>query len=120
MSVLCITFCLSIAVSAEPRYSDNCTITLGLTYSSSGASCYAKIKGSAGTTGISNCTLSLEDSSGNVVKSWTNLSVSGSILSVSKTTSSVVKGETYTLSITATVTRNGTSETVSDSITKTY
>lgn len=113
-------FCLSTSVSAEPRYSDNSTITLGLSYSLSGASCYARIKGSAGTTSISNCTVTLTDGKGSVVKSWTNLSATGTTLSISKTVSGVTKGETYTLSITATINRNGSSETVYDSISKTY
>lgn len=113
-------FCLSISVFAEPRYSDSSSITLSLSYSSSGASCYARIKGSTGTSGISDCTVTLTDSKGNVVKSWTNLSATGTTLTFSRTASGVTKGETYTLSITATVKRNGSSETVSDSVTKTY
>lgn len=120
LTVLCIMFCLSISVSAEPRYSDNSTITLGLSYSLSGASCYARIKGSTGTTSISNCTVTLTDSKGSVVKSWTNLSATGTTLTFSKTASGVTKGESYTLSVTATVNRNGSSENVSDSVTKTY
>lgn len=119
-TVLCVIFCLSISVSAEPRYSDNCSITLKLTYSSSGASCYARIKGNTGTTSISNCNVTLTDSSGDTVKSWTNLSANGTTLIFSKTASGVTKGETYTLSVTATVKRNGSSETVSDSVTRTY
>lgn len=112
--------CLSISVFAEPRYSDTHKITLSLTYSASGAECYARITGSAGTTSISNCTVTLTDSKGNMVKSWTNLSATGTTLTISKTASGVTKGETYTLSVTATVNRNGSSETVSDSVSKTY
>ncbi len=37
-----------------------------------------------------------------------------------KNGSGVTKGETYTLSVTATVKTNGSSENVSDSVTKTY
>lgn len=113
-------FCLSISVAAEPRYSDNCTITQNLSFSSSEASCYTRIKGKTGTTGISNCTITLTDSNGGVVKSWKNLSATGSTLTFLKTVSGVTKGETYTLSVTATVKTNGSSEEVSDSITKTY
>ena len=77
-------------------------------------------KRKTGTTGISNCTITLTDSNGSVVKSWKNLSATGSTLTFLKTVSGVTKGETYTLSVTATVKTNGSSENVSDSVTKTY
>lgn len=104
----------------QPRYSDTSSITLSLSFSSSGAVCYGKITGASGATSVSNCTATLTDSKGNVVKSWTNLSSSSSTLVFSKTASNVKKGETYTLSVTATVKRNSSSEFVSDTISKTY
>lgn len=114
-------FCLGMSVYAQPRYSDNNRIVLSLTFSSSkGATCYGKITGDVGTTSITNCTVTLTDSNGNPIKSWSNLSSAGSTLIFSKTASEVTKGETYTLSVTAEVHRNGSSETVSDSITATY
>ena len=59
-------------------------------------------------------------SNGDVIASWNNLSSAGAILAFTKTTSDITKGETYTLSVTATVNRNGSSENVSASVTKTY
>lgn len=113
--------CLGISVCAQPRYSDNNRIILSLTFSASkGATCYGKITGDSGTTSITNCTVTLSDSDGNIVKSWSNLSSTGATLIFSKTATKVTKGESYTLSVTANVHRNGSSEIVSDSITATY
>ncbi len=42
------------------------------------------------------------------------------MLVCSKTTSNITKGETYTLSVSAYVNRNGSSEYVSDSVSKKY
>lgn len=120
MLTLSLIFCMSIPLAAQARYSDNNNITLKLTYSSSGADCYAKIIGDIGTTSITNCTISLTDTNGNVVAVWGNLSSTGGILIASKTATGVTKGKTYILSISATVNRNGVHEVVSDSLTKTY
>lgn len=119
-------FCLATTVSAETnnynnnsiesRYSNNHRITISL----DGTSCYAKILGSVGTTSITNGKLVLEDDNGNEVDSWSDLSSYGSTLIVSKTASGMVSGETYTLTISAYVNRNGSSEYVSESITATY
>ena len=107
-------------VYAKPRYSNNNKITLSITYSSDEAVCYVKIIGDIGTTSITNCTVSLTDSNGNEVKSWSNLSSQSTMLICTKTASSVTKGETYTLSVSAYVNRNGSSEHVTDSISKKY
>ena len=107
-------------VYAKPRYSNNNKITLSITYSSDEAVCYVKIKGDIGTTSITNCTVSLTDSNGNEVKSWSNLSSQSTMLICTKTASSVTKGETYTLSVSAYINRNGSSEHVTDSISKKY
>ena len=112
--------CSSVLVYAEPRYSNNNKITLSITFSENEAVCYAKIKGDTGTTSITNCTISLKDSNGNEVKSWSNLSSKSPMLVCSKTTSNITKGETYTLSVSAYVNRNGSSEYVSDSVSKKY
>lgn len=120
MLTLSLLFCMGIPLAAQARYSDNNNITLQLTFSSGGANCYTKIVGSAGTTSITNCTMTLKDSSGTVVKTWSSLPSTGGILIASKTATGVTKGKTYTLSISATVNRNGTSERVSDSVTATY
>lgn len=101
-------------------YSDDNQITCSLSFSSNKASCFVEIIGAQGTTSISDCTVTLTDSKGNEVKSWSGLSAIGSKLTVSKSATGVVKGEKYTLSVTATVHRNGSTETVSDSFTATY
>lgn len=109
-----------IPVQAQLYYDTNTDITLTLNFSSNGASCYAKIIGGNGTTEITGGTLTLTDSSGEVVQKWDNLSAQGSMLVVSKTAKDVTKGKTYTLTITATVKTSTLSETITESITRTY
>lgn len=109
-----------IPVYAQLNYDTNTDITLTLNFSSDRASCYAKVSGGSGTTKITNGTLTLTDSSGTVVAKWENLSSSSSVLIVSKTAPGVTKGNTYTLTITATVQTADSSESVTRSITRTY
>lgn len=104
----------------QPYYSDTTPVKLSLGFSSGKATCSVMITGKSGTTSINDCTMTLTDDSGTVIASWSNLSSSGSSLSSTKKASGVTKGKTYTLSVTATVKRNGSSETVSDSVTRTY
>lgn len=104
----------------QPYYSDSAQTKLSLGFSSGKAICSVMITGKSGTTSINDCTMTLTDDSGTVIASWDNLSSSGSSLSSTKKASGVTKGETYTLSVTATVNRNGSSESVSDSVTRTY
>ena len=119
LAVICV-YCLTVSAFAQMDYSDVHKINFRLSFNSNSASCYVEIKGATGTTSISDCIVTLTDSSGNEVKSWGGLSGTGSKLIVSKTASGVEQGKTYTLSVTATVHRNGESETVSDSFTRTY
>ncbi len=109
-----------IPVHAQLYYDTNTDITLTLNFSSSGASCYAKVDGDNSVTEITNGTLTLTDSSGTEVGKWENLSSPSSILIVSKTAKNVTKGETYTLTITVTVKTSSSSETITESITRTY
>lgn len=95
-------------------------IIISLSFTSDKAYCSAEISGAIGTTSITDCTVTLTDSKGNEVKSWSGLSAVGYRLIVVETAQGVKKGETYTLSVTATVNRDGRSETVSDSFTRTY
>lgn len=104
----------------QPYYSDTTPVKLSLGFSSGKAICSVMITGKSGTTSINDCTMTLTDDSGTVIATWNNLSASGTVLSSTKTASSVTKGETYTLSVTATINRNGSSETVSNSVTRTY
>lgn len=109
-----------IPVYAQLDYDTNTSIILTLSFSSNEASCYAKIRGGNGATEITDGTLTLTDSSGTVVEKWDNLSSLSSILIVSKTAKDVTKGETYTLTITATVKTSSSSETITESVTRTY
>ena len=123
---LCAVLCLAMSISAasanaaKPYYSETQSVTLSLTFSSEGAACYGNILGKPGTTTIDKCTFTLKDSKGTTVKTWSDLSSTGATLIFSKTASAVTQGEIYSLSVTATVHRNGNSEKVSDSITVKY
>lgn len=119
LAVICV-YCLTVSAFAQMDYTDTYKVKFSLSFYSSNANCLVEIKGATGTTSITDCTVTLTDSSGNEVKSWRGLSATGSKLIVSKTASGVEQGKTYTLSVTATVHRNGESETVSDSFTRTY
>lgn len=119
LAAICL-YCLKVPAFAQMNYTDTHKITFSLSFYSGNANCSVEIKGATGTTSISHCTVTLKDSSGNVVKSWPGLSATGSKIIVIKTASGVEQGKTYTLSVTATVHRNGESETVSDSYTRTY
>ena len=119
-SVVVLLMNLVIPVHAQIYYDTNTKITLTLEFSSSGASCYSKISGGNGVTEITDGTLTLTDSSGTVVGKWENLSSSSSILIVSKTATGVTKGNTYTLTITATAKTADSSEPVTKSMTRTY
>lgn len=117
---LSVLICITVSASAQYYYDSNTNIILKLTYSSNEASCYARIEGGTGSKSISNGKMVLTDSSGGVVQSWSNLSSTGTILTVSKTAKDVTKGETYTLTITATVNGSSSSEEVSGSVTVKY
>ena len=119
-SVVVLLMNLAIPVHAQIYYDTNTKITLTLEFSSSGASCYSKIRGGNGVTEISDGVLTLTDKNGNVVQKWDNLTSSSSMLIVSKTAKNVTKGETYTLTITVTVKTSTSSETITESITRTY
>ena len=109
-----------IPVHAQLYYDTNTKITLTLSFSSDGASCYAKVSGGNGVTEITDGTLVLTDASGTVVKKYENLSSPSSMLTVSKTATGVTQGETYMLTITVTVKTSTSSETITESITRTY
>lgn len=112
--------CLSVSTLAFVDSSDTNSIRLFLSYDSDKASCTVEIKGAEGTDSISDCTVTLADSDGSVVNSWSGLSSNSGTLRIIKSTLGVVKGHTYTLSVTATVHRNGNAETVTDSFTLKY
>ena len=109
-----------LTITASARFSNTSSIYVGLSYSTTyGAQCSGSITGYTGAT-ISDGSLVLTDSSGNILKSWTGLSSSSNTLSVAKAYSGVSKGNTYTLTISGKVTLNGESEFVSTSTTRKY
>jgi hypothetical protein len=121
--VLCISIlCLSVSASAfatiEP-FSIN-THTLTLSFSGNSATCSLTINGASGTTRIDNVTITLTESNGTLINEWTNLSATGSRFTFNRSTTTVVRGHTYTLSFSATLHRNGTATPISGSITRTY
>ncbi len=117
---VCMLFCIRVSVSAiEPKYTENSTISVRLTFSSNEALCYFKIAGGTGTESISDCDVTLKDSKGTTVKSWTDLYSTRSSLTFSESVSNLTTKETYTLSVTATINRNGGTEPISGSTSST-
>ena len=101
--------------AVQPRYTNTNGIELTLSFSSSGANCYCRIRGNASVKNITNGTMKLLDSSGHIVATWTNLSVTGNQLIVSRTATNIVAGETYTLTISAYVNTSTYSERINQS-----
>lgn len=103
-----VLICTAMTVSAvEPRMSDTNKVTVQLTFSGTTAYCYASVTGADGTTSITDGHLVLTDSNGTAVGEWENLSSNSKRLTVSKSVSGLTKGETYTLTFSAKVNRNG-------------
>lgn len=117
--VFVVLLCTATAVSAvEPRLSDTNSVSVWLVFSGTTAYCDAKVTGADGTTSITNGHLVLTDSNGTVVADWNNLSSNSDKLTVSKVASDLIKGETYTLTFSAKVNRNGRTENVSNYVSK--
>ena len=108
-----------VATAVEPRYSDTDSLLLYLTISDTTAYCEVNLTGSYGTKSITNGHLTLTDSSGTTVGDWPNLSSPNSKLVISKTVKELKRGETYTLTFSAYVNKDGKSEYISDSLSKT-
>lgn len=117
--VLVALHCTATSVSAiAPRLSDTNNVSVLLVFSGTTAYCDAKVTGADGTTSITNGHLVLTDSKGNVVADWNNLSSNSDKFTVSKVASNLLKGETYTLTFSAKVNRNGGTENVSHYVSK--
>ncbi len=117
--VFAVLICTAMTVSAvEPRYSDTNSVTVYLVFSGTTAYCDATVTGADGTTSITDGHLVLTDSNGAVVGEWKNLSSNSKKLTVSKSVSGLIGGETYTLTISAKVNRNGRSEDVGNYVSK--
>ncbi|MCC8042900.1 MAG: Ig-like domain-containing protein [Oscillospiraceae bacterium] len=114
-----VMICTAMTVSAvNPRMSDTSSVSVTLTFSGTTAYCDAKVTGADGTTSITDGHLVLTDSDGTVVGEWENLSSSSKRLTVSKSVSGLTKNETYTLTLSAKVNRNVSSEYVGNYISK--
>jgi len=100
----------------QPLWVNVSNVSAGLSFSGSKANCSAMVQGAVGTTKIT-ATITLERKTGTnsytTVKTWPNQSVSGSFFTFSDSYT-VTAGYTYRLTVTANVTRNGTTETVSN------
>lgn len=118
LMALVVMICTATAVSAEPRYTDTNSVSVTLTFSGTTAYCDATVTGADGTTSITDGHLVLTDSSGTVVDERKDLSSNGKKLTVSMTVSGLTKGETYTLTFSAKVNRNGRSENVGNDVSK--
>lgn len=108
----------TIVKAVEPRYSDTHSLCLSLSFNGTTAYCTVDLKGAKGTTSISDGHLKLTDSNGNPVGDWSDLKSDNERLLTTKTVSGLTKGETYTLSFSANVKRNGNTEPVSDDTSK--
>ena len=115
--ILCMSFSASAGVIV-PFWDNAQTIALNLAFSGSGATGSAVINGKAGTTKIT-ATLTLEKLVGTkyvFVDSWSGSS-SSSTLAFSGTASGITSG-TYRLTCVSNVTRNGSVETITNSISR--
>ncbi len=103
-----------------PQWANVNDITLDLYFDNGDACCSGQIRALSGTTRISaNFRLERMISSGWVLENaWSKSSSSNSLLFYG--TDAVASGYTYRLSVTADVTRNGVTETVSSSVTGLY
>ena len=111
--------CMEITVSAvEARLSDTSKVTVQLVYSGTTAYCTAKVTGAEGTTNITDGYLVLTNSNGMVMAEWGELSANGKTLTFSDSVSGLTNGETYTLTFSAKVNRNGRSEDVGNYVSK--
>lgn len=119
LSLAVVVVTAMIVSAVEPRYSDTHSVKIRLMFSDTTAYCEVKVEGADGTTSITNGHLTLKDSRGNVVGDWSNKKSYTTSLSISESVSGLTKGETYTLSFSANVNRNGKAEPVSDSKTMT-
>ena len=112
----------SVDLSEGPktRWQHTRSIALDMSFNNRTITSNGTITGHTGTTGISAIFIleRLVNNQYEFVDSWTATS-STIILTSSRTTQNCDRG-TYKLSVTAWVTRNGTLETVSDSLTKTF
>lgn len=119
MLVLCAYIC-SMSLYAQKDYSDTYQISCQISFDSKMISVGVTIKGNEYIDSIEDCSITVTDGSNCFNKSWTGLRAEGSTLSVTKIASGITKGETYTVTIIATVHRGKSTEKISESFTRKY
>jgi len=100
----------------QPMWANTSSVSVGLSFSGTQANCSTIIQGAAGTSKIT-ATIRLERKTGTnsytTVKTWSNESTTSARL-IFADSYTVSTGYTYRLTVTANVTRNGTTETVTN------
>lgn len=124
-AIMTLVMMTSITASAadstvKPRYSQTSSISFGLRFISDTAYCSVTVVSNDSDIPIVNGEVTLRDSSGTVLATWSNLYASNGVLDFYKTYSPVTEGETYTLKITATVVGKHSTEKISEEYTRTY
>lgn len=112
--ILAVNFATTVS-AVQPRYLFTKSITYKLSFNGTTANCSIDIYGSSSVTSITEVNITLTDSHGNSVGSWNNLSSTEQDFSFFRSVSNLTKGEQYTLSFTAKVNTNNSSEPVSGS-----
>jgi hypothetical protein len=108
-------------IAIQPFWTNTSNVNVVLSISGTTANCSAIVEGYSGTTKIvADVTLERKAANGTytTVKTWTNQSANGSRLLFDESYS-VTSGYTYRLTVSAKVTRNGTTETASNWVEKT-
>lgn len=112
-------FSLSVTASAvEPLYSDTSKVSLQIVFSGTTAYCTVSVIGTPDAISVTNGKLVLQDSEGEVIEFWDNLSSDSRTMSVTKIASKLTSGEKYTLIFSADVIRSQMVEPVSSSTSK--
>ena len=124
-AIMTLVIMTSITASAadstvKPRYSETSSISFGLRFNSDTAYCSITVISNNSTIPIVNGEVTLRDSSGTVLATWSNLYASDGVLNFYELYTPVTKGETYTLKITASVVGKTRVELISEEYTRTY
>lgn len=115
LSLVVIASLATTAFAVEPRFSDTHSVKVNVSFIGTTAHCKVGITGADGTTSITNVTITLKDSANNVVGEWLDLRSNGDNFSFYDSVSNLTGNETYTLSVSANVTRKGNIEPVAGS-----
>lgn len=124
-AIMTLVIMTSITASAadstvKPRYSETSSVSMSLRFNSNIAYCSVTVISNDSNIPIVNGEVTLTDSRGNVVATWSNLYASNGVLDFYGRHTPVTKGETYTMTITASVVGKTRVEHISESYTNTY